>query len=148
MPLVHCVLSWISILPTAAGMRCTSSTASNLQSWKTPIQWRTKSGPNCAPFIYSSLASQPRNSMRRVTNLPAEKWVEDNSLKEVSSRMSVYYSSSWKCVCICRVWRGLFRFFPRQELYRTQQWGHATFVGRGECRQLPHNHFEVWTAVL
>jgi hypothetical protein len=28
-------------------------------------------------------------------------------------------------------------------LQRTKKWRNATLVGRGECRQLPHNHFEV-----
>ena len=79
----HCVLHWISTWHTTVGKKSTSSTEENFQSWKTSVKWKTTNGPNCVRFIYSSRAFQPRNSIHRVINLQAEKWVEGNFLKEV-----------------------------------------------------------------
>jgi hypothetical protein len=107
-------LNRISIGPTIYGMKCTNSTSLNSQSWKTrktPVKWRTKNGLNCVPFIYSFLASQPRNSIPSVTNPPAEKWVEDNFQKEVRSRVFLifcYLQWNWVSHFLIEKWK---RFF-------------------------------------
>jgi hypothetical protein len=110
-------LNRISIGPTIYGMKCTNSTSLNSQSWKTrktPVKWRTKNGLNCVPFIYSFLASQPRNSIPSVTNPPAEKWVEDNFQKEVRSRVFLifcYLQWNWVSHFLIEKWKRFFFHF-------------------------------------
>ncbi len=90
---------------------------------------------------YSSTISEPSTTSLIHWDL---NWVS------ILNRWNIFYYLQWIWVshfCVCRVWRGFFRFFPRQELHRTQQRGNN--VGCGECRhQLPHNHFEVRNSVL